>query len=132
MDDIKRTKFNVSLLGEASVGKSSICSVFLGNEFRETTLNTIGIESALVPFKIDGNEYKFKIFDTAGKERYRSISNTTINLADGFLLVFSVDDKRTFETLGQWIKSIKEKFDINKKVLIVVGNKVDVINRANK
>ena len=129
MDDIKRTKFNVSLLGDTSVGKTSICSVFLGNEFNENTLNTIGIESALVSAKFDGNEYKFKIFDTAGQERYRSISKTTINLADGFLLVFAVDDNKTFEALGQWIKSIEEKCDKSKKVLILVGNKNDKENR---
>ena len=129
MEDIKRTKFNVSLLGDNSVGKTSICQVFLGHKFSENVLNTIGIESTLISAKFDGKEYKFKIFDTAGQERYRSISNTTINLADGFLLVFGVDDNKTFETLGEWIKSIEEKCDISKKVLFLVGNKIDKENR---
>ena len=129
MIDIKRTKINVSLLGESSVGKTSICSVFLGNDFSENTLNTIGIESALIPFKVDGEEYRFKIFDTAGQERYRSIAKNTITLAEGFLLIFAVDDIRTFQILGEWIKSIKENCDINEKVLILVGNKVDVEKR---
>ena len=129
MEYIKRTKFNVSLLGEGSVGKTSMCTVFLENKFNENTLDTIGIESTLTSAKFDGKEYKFKIFDTAGQERYRSISSTTINLADGFLLVFGVDNKKTFETLGQWIKSIEEKCDISKKVLFLVGNKIDLKNR---
>ena len=129
MEDIARTKFNVSILGERTVGKTSMCSVFLGNKFSENTLDTIGIESTLTSAKFDGKEYKFKIFDTAGQERYRSIANTTINLADGFLLVFGVDNNKTFETLGQWIKSIEEKCDIKKKVLFLVGNKIDIENR---
>ena len=129
MDVINRTKFNVSILGESTVGKTTICSVFLGKEFTEITLQTVGIENVFVPAKFDGKEYKFKIFDTAGQERYRSIAKNTINLADGFLLVFAVDDKKTFETLGEWIKSIEENCDISKKALFLVGNKVDIEKR---
>ena len=129
MVDIKRTKFNVSILGECIVGKTSICSVFLGNPFLETTISTVGIDNAFSTVKFDGEKYKFKIFDTAGQERYKSISKSTISLADGFLLVFAVDDKKTFDILGEWIKSIKENCDISKKVLILVGNKIDIENR---
>ena len=125
MDDIKRTKFNVSILGEGRVGKTSICSVFLGKGFNEITLQTVGLENVLVPAKFDGKKYKFKIFDTAGQERYRAIAKNTINLADGFLLVFAVDSKITFQPLGEWIKSITENCDISKKVLFLVGNKID-------
>ena len=129
MEYLIRTKFNVSLLGERAVGKTSIFSVLLGKEFSENTLNTIGIESEIVSAKFDGKEYKFKIFDTAGPERYRSISSTTINLADDFLLVFGVDDKKTLETIRYWIKSIEEDCDIKKKVLFLVGNKIDIEKR---
>ena len=129
MNDIKRTKFNVSILGDTTVGKTSICSVFLGKEFSEITLLTVGIENNFVSVKFEGQEYKFKIFDTAGQERYRSIAKSTITLADGFLLVFSVDDKKTFETLGGWIKSIEENCDISKKSIILVGNRIDIEKR---
>ena len=132
MDDITRTKFNVSILGEGKVGKTSICSVFLGNEFKELTLQTVGLENVLVPVKFDGKTYKFKIFDTAGQERYRSIAKNTINLADGFLLVFGVDDRNSFQPLGDWVKSIEEKCDISKKVLILVGNKIDKERQVTK
>ena len=129
MDVINRTKFNVSILGESTVGKTTMCSVFIGKEFTEITLQTIGTENIFIPAKFDGKEYKFKIFDTAGQERYRSIAKNTINIADGFLLVFAVDDKKTFQTLGEWIKSIKENCDISKKTLFLVGNKVDIEKR---
>ena len=132
MDEIKRTKFNVSILGESTVGKTSMCTVFLGKEFSDNTLLTIGIESDYVEAKFDEKEYKFKIFDTAGQERYRSIAKHTINLADGFLLVYAVDDRKTFETLGYWIKSIEEKCDISRKVIILVGNKIDIEKREVK
>ena len=129
MEEIKRTKFNISILGEARVGKTSICSVFLGKGFNNLTLQTVGLENTLVPVKFEGKKYKFKIFDTAGQERYRAIAKSTITLADGFLLVYAVDDKKTFQPLEEWIKSIKENCDINRKVLFLVGNKIDKENR---
>ena len=47
MDAINRTKFNVSTLGESTVGKTTIYSVFLGKGFTEITLQTVGIEYLL-------------------------------------------------------------------------------------
>jgi small GTP-binding protein len=132
MENIQRMKFNVCLLGESHVGKTCIASVFTGHPFDINAFTTIGLENYLATEKFDGKEYKFKIFDTAGQERYRSIALSTINLSDGFLLVFAVDDRSSFETLEEWIKSIENKCDISKKVLILVGNKVDIEKRQVK
>ena len=127
--NIKRKKFNVSLLGESEVGKTRISNNYLGKDLDEFTLSTIGIESYMDTAKFDGTEYKFKIYDTAGQERYRSISKSTIKITDGFLLVFSVNNKKSFELINYWYESIKEVIDIKKKVVILIGNKIDLPNR---
>jgi small GTP-binding protein len=129
MNPIKRTKFNISLLGDTQVGKSSMVEVLTGNPFQETRVSTIGIENVLQSAVFDGKKYLFKIFDTAGQERFESISSQTIKIADGFLLVFSVDKKVTFERIEKWIESIKSNVDITKKVLILCGNKIDIEER---
>ena len=77
----------------------------------------------------DGIDYKFKIYDTAGQERYRSISKSTIKITDGFLIVFSVANKKSFELINYWYESIQEVIDIKKKVLILIGNKIDLPDR---
>ena len=74
-------------------------------------------------------EYKFKIFDTNGQERYNSITDTTIKIADGFLLVFSVDKKLSFQKIQHWIEVIENSVDLRKKAAILVGNKIDMPNR---
>ena len=88
MNKIKRTKFNVCLLGEGQVGKTCIALVYTGHKFDGNTLMTVGLDNFLDTKKINGVEYKFKIFDTAGQERYRSISHQTIQISDGFVLYF--------------------------------------------
>ena len=127
--NIKRKKFNISLLGESEVGKTRITNCYLGEEIEEINLSTIGMESYLDVAKFDGEEYKFKIYDTAGQERYRSISKSTIKITDGFLLVFSVANRQSFTLIDYWFNSIKEEIDVKKKVIFLVGNKIDLENR---
>ena len=127
--NIKRKKFNISLLDESEVGKTRITNCYLGKEIEEINLSTIGIESYIDVAKFDGEEYKFKIYDTAGQERYRSISKSTIKITDGFILVFSVANKQSFTLIDYWFNSIKEEIDIKKKVIYLVGNKIDLENR---
>ena len=126
---IKRTKFNVSLLGETAVGKTSMIQVKSGMPFNEDQLATVGIDNLMEKAKFDGTEYKFKIFDTAGQERYNSISGSTIKVADGFVLVFSVNLKSSLDKINLWIKSIEETVNIKEKALILVGNKKDIQDR---
>ena len=122
----KRTKFNVSILGESKVGKTSMIHSLKGYEFDPHQIATIGVDDFTDEAKFENREYRFKIFDTAGQERYKCISTNTIQLADGFLIVFSVTDKKSFELLDQWIKNIDDSVDIKSKILILAGNKADI------
>ena len=127
--NIKRTKFNLSLLGETTVGKTTMIQVKCGMPFNEDQLATVGIDNLLEKVKFGGKEYKFKIFDTAGQERYSQIASSTIKVADGFVLVFAVNLKSSFDRITLWIKSIEENANIKEKAIILVGNKIDMPNR---
>jgi small GTP-binding protein len=128
-NNIKRLKFNVVILGEGSVGKTSMISNLKGNKFEETGLSTTGIDFYNDEATFDGNKYKFKIFDTAGQERYRSISSQQIKVADGFMVVFAVNLPNSFEQIRWWIDTIEEEADITQKPVMLVANKVDVKDR---
>jgi len=117
--------FKINVLGESSVGKTCIINSYTRNEFIET-LPTIGIDSYKVEKTFDNSEYKFKIFDTPGNERYRSLSCTILRFADGFVMVFAIDNRKSFETAKSWINFIKEYANLEEKVLYIVGNKSDV------
>ena len=129
MDIVRRTKFNIIILGESRVGKTCLVTVLTGHSFSDVGLLTAGIDFHLVEKEIDGKTYKFKIFDTAGQERYKSISKSSIKLADGILLVFSVDNRESFEKIDEWIESVKEEVNESQKAIIICGNKIDVENR---
>ena len=127
---IERTKFNICLMGESHVGKTCIAYKLTEKVFNENTLTTIGVENFLKAYNIEGKNYTFKIFDTAGQERYRSFSTSTIRISDGFVVVFALDDKNSFECVNNWISSIQQNGDMSRKVVILVGNKIDLDKRV--
>ena len=129
MNEIKRTKFNIMLLGESRVGKTSMISYLTCGEYVEVGLLTAGIDCHVVETELGGKKYKFKIFDTAGQERYKSISKSSIKLADGFLIVFAIDNQESFNKVNDWIGNIQEEVNISNKVIFLVGNKCDIKER---
>ena len=70
---------------------------------------------------------RLKLIDTAGQEKYLSLSQSYFKNADGVLFVFSLDDKKSFEHVNYWIKSFEEtRSDINNILIYLVGNKCDL------
>jgi small GTP-binding protein len=126
---IKRKKFNISLLGESKVGKTSIVKKLKNDSFSDEGLLTAGIDSYIDEAEFDGKKFKFKIFDTAGQERFKSISKTTIKFSEGFMIIFSVTDRNSFKSVDDWINSIKDTVQLQTKSIYLIGNKIDVINR---
>ena len=123
---IKRKVIRISMLGDSSVGKTSIINAFLNVEFNNTLLSNIGIEKTEAKMKMkDGNEMKIIIWDTAGQERFHSISTGTIKNSQGIVVSFDVTNKKTFLNVKRWLEDIRE---VNDKIPIVLfGNKCDII-----
>ena len=121
----KREVIRITLLGDQSVGKTTIRSVFLKLDFEENTLSTVGTNKSETKFKLkDGKEIKLFLYDTAGEERFRSLSIKTVKNCQGIVLVYDITDRQTFEHLANWLNEIKEESD--KVSMIIFGNKCDL------
>jgi small GTP-binding protein len=72
-----------------------------------------------------GEERKFRILDTAGEEDYQTMVDEWIKSANGFLLLFAINDKESFEALKGKIDRIR-KNNKDKLPVILVGNKCDL------
>ena len=106
---MKRTAISIVILGEKAVGKTMICSRFLGLEFRNEHLTTVGIEKMSKTIKIDsGEEIKLKLWDTAGQERFRAISLKNVHYSQAAVVVFDLTDKESFEKVTDWLKDIRD------------------------
>ena len=128
-DNIERTKFNIILLGETLVGKTCLINSLTGKEFNENQIATIGVDFVSRNATIDGKNFVFRIYDTGGQERYDSVATSILKTMNGFILVFSVDNKKSLEKISNWVDNIEGNVDRNEKVLILVGNKIDINER---
>ena len=64
-----KNKFNLSLLGESRVGKTSILQILSGGEFQDYMVPTLGVDYITTQAVVEGENYDFKIYDTVGQER---------------------------------------------------------------
>jgi Rab family protein len=114
------------------VGKSSLLSQYIKKEFPESPLPTIAIEFATKIIKIkEGGYVKAQIWDTAGQEKYKSITSHHYRKAVGALLVYDVTRKLTFENCIKWYNELK--FNTEKEcVICIVGNKCDLVEENPK
>ncbi|GKV25028.1 hypothetical protein SLE2022_117400 [Rubroshorea leprosula] len=117
--------FKLVLIGDSGVGKSNLLSRFTRNEFNLESKSTIGVEFATKSLSIDGKVIKAQIWDTAGQERYRAITSAYYRGAVGALLVYDVTRHATFESVGRWLKELREHTDPN-IVVMLIGNKSDL------
>jgi len=123
-ENIKRTAISVSVYGETAVGKTCICSVFLGLEFQEDHLTTVGMEKMNAEVELNnGEKIKLKLWDTAGEERFRSISFNSLKSSHGCIIVFDLGSKKSFEKVVNWLTDIREE---SKIPIVLFGNKCDI------
>ena len=127
-DDVKRTAVSISIFGETAVGKTCICSTFLGLEFREEHLTTVGIEKMSSSITTaDGEELKLKLWDTAGQERFKSVSVKNLRYSQAAVVVFDLTVKDSFLKVTDWLKQIREFSD--KLPIALFGNKSDLFDK---
>ena len=116
-------------LGDSMVGKTSIVYRYFENKFNESILSTIGIDFKTKYIKVRDASVKVLIWDTAGQEKFRNIAKQYYQGANGVLLVFDVSDRKSFERIEYWINEIKENNKIDSMYLVIVANKIDLINK---
>ena len=120
--------FKVSLIGDSGTGKTSILIRFIEDYFAEDTKSTIGVDFKLVSLQLDSNVYaKMQIWDTCGSERFKSLTSSFIKTCSAFILVFDLTRPSTFQSIENWIKTIRE--NISPKFMILIGNKSDLIEQ---
>ena len=118
-------------IGDPGVGKTCIISRFLKGTFDADQITTVGASYATKTIKIsETNEsLTLDIWDTAGQEKYRSLTRIFFQGAKLAILVYDITRKDSFENLKNvWLKELKDHADKN-VVLGVAGNKSDLYEK---
>jgi Ras-related protein Rab-21 len=119
------TNFKVVLLGEGSVGKTSLVTRYVQNTFNERHVTTIQASFLTKRLNVDGSRVNISIWDTAGQERFHALGPIYYRESHGALLVYDITDNSSFVKVKNWVKELRSQ--LGKSVtLAIIGNKVDL------
>ena len=120
-------KIKLMVLGDSSVGKSSILSKYCKNEFMSKYITTIGIDFQIKYLNINNKRIKLQIWDTAGQERYRVVTKNYFNTSNGFVIIYDITSRESFNNINNWMEQI-ENIVGDRVKCIIFGNKNDLVS----
>ena len=140
----KLIEYKFALLGDSSVGKTTIFKKISTGIFSEHNISTIGTDKRTIDFNdvevnIKGKKIKksfqISLFDTAGQERFKSITKNYFKDADGIILLYDITNKITFDHVETWLASIEEvlsDWKTHNYLILLMGNKLDLATNGEK
>eukprot|EP00761_Pharyngomonas_kirbyi_P002944 gb/GECH01002948.1/.p1 GENE.gb/GECH01002948.1/~~gb/GECH01002948.1/.p1 ORF type:complete len:203 (+),score=36.67 gb/GECH01002948.1/:1-609(+) len=117
--------FKCLLIGDSSVGKTSLTVRLVDGKFTESFISTIGVDFKIHNLEINGENYKMHIWDTAGQERFRNITASYYRGAHAVVVIYDITNKESFENIQHWLGEIDQYADAN-ITKFLVGNKCDL------
>ena len=118
----------ILLIGDSSVGKTSLIQRYANGIFKEEYLATVGLDYYTKQEMINNINVLVKLWDTAGQERFKALTPNYFRNAEGVVLAYDVTNSESFENLKFWINSIKSNLG-EKNIfipIIIIGNKIDM------
>ena len=115
----------IIVIGDQSVGKTNILNRFVKGQFSEEYAITIGMDFLTCNLELDDKIFKLRLWDTAGSERFRSVTKGYYSNSCCAIIVYDITDENSFKSVKDWIEDCQtyaSKY-IN---LVLVGNKIDL------
>lgn len=125
MSDSAIKEYKLVVVGGGGVGKSALTIQFIQQHFVDEYDPTIE-DSYRKQCSIDEEVALLDILDTAGQEEYSAMREQYMRSGEGFLMVFSIIDKNSFEEIDGFYKQILRVKDRDEFPMILVGNKADL------
>ncbi|KAL2093738.1 hypothetical protein ACEWY4_011050 [Coilia grayii] len=117
--------FKIVLVGNSSVGKTSLLRRFCNDSFYPGTSATVGIDYSVKTITVDGSQVALQMWDTAGQERYRSITKQFFRKADGVVVMYDITAQLTFTAVRQWLTNVQEGAGEGIPIMLL-ANKTDL------
>ena len=117
--------YKIIIIGDSGVGKTCLTYRATSGEFREKIAATIGFEYFPFVVKYKNKILKLEIWDTCGQEAYRSLIKSFFNNSSLAIIVYAVDNKKSFSSIEEWIRQCRSLCSPDTKFFLI-GNKNDV------
>jgi len=133
---VKEYRLKVVFVGSPGVGKTSLIKRYVNNFFSHAYKATVGADFALKVIDVDAKtRVHLQIWDIAGQERFGTMTKVYYRNATAAVIVYDMTELKTFDTVDNWRKDIKEKLDDHsgdRIPILVLGNKVDAASKESE
>ncbi len=133
-------EYKIILIGDSSVGKTCLFKKIGTGEYFGKTVSTVGVDKKSLQFVYEFEENGKKVSknviinltDTAGQERYFSITQSYFKGSSGVFLLYSITDQKSFRNLERWLTTVKKNignYENNKHLIFLLGTKLDLVEK---
>jgi small GTP-binding protein len=136
MQDKYFDKFNIMIIGDEKVGKTSILERYFyflnyygryfNRKFTEDRKQTLGVACYEKDKFIDDKKYLIKIWDTAGQEKFAVMSKSYYQRAHAIIITCAINNRNSYFNLKNWLNSIKDNTMADSIQMIIIANKCDL------
>ena len=119
--------FKILLIGDLGVGKSCVILRYVEGDFPGNIMSSIGVDFKTKQIELDDRLIKMQIWDTAGHEKFRTITTSYYKSAHAIIILYDITQKASFDHIRNWITEI-DKFGKQGVLKVIVGNKLDMEN----
>jgi len=118
----------ILMIGPSGAGKSALLIRYCDDQFdSESSTATIGVDFKLKKLSVHGKGYRLNLLDTAGQERFRTLSNSYYRGAHGVILVYDISNRDSFTAMERWFEEA-ETNAIPGAIMYLVGSKMDKLS----
>lgn len=128
--NVDNRSLKLILIGSSSVGKTSFCNRICGKYYDDKQLSTIGVDFHIINLTVKGIQYTLQLWDTAGHERYNSITSTYYRGSDIVILCFDLTKRESLTDLILWVNDVNNTSD--DVVFFLLGMKSDLESEINE
>ena len=116
------------IIGDEEVGKSNLLSHYIDDRFTSEYQSTIGVEFRAKNVVIRNTTYRIQMWDTSGKENFRSITRAYYKNSVCALVVYDISSRDSFNNVSTWIEDCRNQSP-KTIFMVLVGNKSDLADK---
>ena len=116
------------IIGDEEVGKSNLLSHYIDDRFTSEYQSTIGVEFRAKNVVIRNTTYRIQMWDTSGKENFKSITRAYYKNSVCALVVYDISSRDSFNNVSTWIEDCRNNSS-EKIFMVLIGNKSDLADK---
>ena len=129
----KKIKIKVTIIGDGSVGKTSLIQKFTQGTFKTDYIKTIGAQLTNYETEIDDYRIELIFWDIAGQDNFHFLRPSFYRYSKAAIIVYSLEEndlgRRSFDHISTWYKDVKQF--CGEVPVVLFANKVDLINEQS-